>query len=149
MNFLVVKKKSLMFIGTALMFAFGIFVFATFFTDTAVQEASSEADIYTINLVTGEYKTETEDGEVLESYRWDPGTVFIPKGEKVTLSILGVNGKEHPFIIEGTDVSGTVRKGEETTLNLQFKDAGVYRLICTAHASIEDEGPMIAYLVVQ
>ncbi|WP_245805910.1 cupredoxin domain-containing protein [Alkalihalobacterium alkalicellulosilyticum] len=101
-----------------------------------------------IHMVTGEYKSKTAEGKEIESYRWDPGTINVPKGEKVKLTIFGVNGHEHPFVIEGTDISGTVKKGKETTVTLHFEEAGVYRLICTAHAHIKDNGPMIAYIVV-
>jgi heme/copper-type cytochrome/quinol oxidase subunit 2 len=108
----------------------------------------SVASEFEIHMVTGELKTKTEDGKELEAYRWDPGTINVPKGEKVKLRIFGVNGKEHPFVIEGTDIKGMVRKGEETVIQLQFDEEGIYRLICTSHSKIEDNGPMIAYIVV-
>ncbi|WP_181347829.1 hypothetical protein [Thalassobacillus sp. CUG 92003] len=101
-----------------------------------------------INLVTGEFKAKTADGKEIEAYRWDPGTIFVEKDEPFTLSIFGVNGKEHPFVIEGTDVKGVVKQGEETLIDLKFKKEGIYRLICTTHANIESNGPMIAYIVV-
>lgn len=103
---------------------------------------------FVINMVTGEFKTETSAGKEIEAYRWDPGTIFIPKDEDVTLSIYGVNGKEHPFVIEGTGIKGTVKKGQETTIDLRFKEEGIYRLICLTHPDIAHNGPMIAYLVV-
>ncbi|UOE92010.1 cupredoxin domain-containing protein [Alkalihalobacillus sp. LMS39] len=111
-----------------------------------MQTVANPTKEYVINMVTGEFKTTTEDGREIESYRWDPGTITIPKDEKVKLSIFGVNGKEHPFIIEGTDIQGTVKKGEETVIDLHFTEAGVYRLICVTHASTDDNGPMIAYI---
>lgn len=103
---------------------------------------------YTIQMVTGEFAAKTEDGKEIEAYRWDPGTIVVPKGEEVTISIYGVNGKEHPFIIEGTDYKGTVQKGKETILNVKFDEEGTYRLICLTHSSIEKNGPMIGYIVV-
>ncbi|WP_445491279.1 cupredoxin domain-containing protein [Niallia sp. 03133] len=102
----------------------------------------------TINMVTGEFKSTMVDGKEIEAYRWDPGTIYVPKGEAVLLSIYGVNGKEHPFYIEGTNIKGTVKKGKETVLNLRFKKEGVYRLICTTHHDINHNGPMIAYIIV-
>ncbi|WP_415816494.1 cupredoxin domain-containing protein [Mesobacillus thioparans] len=101
-----------------------------------------------IHLVTGEFKSKTDDGKEIEAYRWDPGTIFVEKGEKVSLKILGVNGKEHPFIIEGTEIKGVVKKGEETVVPLQFDKEGTYRMICLTHPSAEHNGPMIAYIVV-
>ncbi|RSD26317.1 hypothetical protein EJA10_15245 [Mesobacillus subterraneus] len=99
-------------------------------------------------MVTGEFKSTTDDGKEIEAYRWDPGTIFLEKGEKVRLKILGINGKEHPFIIEGTDIKGVVKKGEETVVPLQFDMEGTYRLICLTHPDKENNGPMIAYIVV-
>ncbi|MCE7791900.1 cupredoxin domain-containing protein [Salipaludibacillus sp. CUR1] len=150
MNFFIVKGRMMIGLMLAGAMLAGVSAFVLFMTDSdGIHVYSDSDDIYKINMVTGEFKSKTEDGKVIESYRWDPGTVYLPAGEPVTLSIFGVNGKEHPFIIEGTEVSGKVKKGEETVLNLQFDSPGVYRLICTAHASIEDNGPMIAYLVVK
>ncbi len=103
---------------------------------------------YTIHMVTGEFKSKTEDGKEIESYRWDPGTIHVPKNQEITLSIYGVNGHEHPFYIEGTKIKGTVKKGQETLVTVKFAEAGVYRLICEAHQDPVNNGPMIAYIVV-
>lgn len=102
-----------------------------------------------IEMVTTEYKTTMENGEEMEVYRWDPGTVFLEVGEKVNLNILGVMGKEHSFYIEGTDIKGVVQKGEETKVPLHFDEKGTYQLICHNHSQEEDHGKMIAYIVVQ
>ncbi|WP_332695024.1 hypothetical protein [Halalkalibacter lacteus] len=101
-----------------------------------------------IHMVTSEFKSKTEDGREIESYRWDPGTIFVPKDKKVKLRMYGVNGAEHPFLIEGTDIQGTVQKGKETIVDLHFTEKGLYRLICTAHSHVDHQGPMIAYIVV-
>ncbi|MGO4889183.1 cupredoxin domain-containing protein [Anaerobacillus sp. MEB173] len=148
MTFMVVRKKWLVLGIVCIIIATGLYFFSPSPTETTMSN-QAEQNEFEINLVTGEFKTTTEDGKEIEAYRWDPGTIFVPKGEKVKLSIFGVNGKEHPFIIEGTDVSGTVQKGKETVLHLQFEKEGVYRLICTTHATIADNGPMIGYIVVQ
>jgi plastocyanin len=102
-----------------------------------------------VHIITTEFESETEDGKEIEVYRWDPGTVFVPKGKEVTLSFYGVKGKEHPFYIEGTDVKGNVKKGEETRVKVRFDKKGIYRIVCTAHETIEQNGPMIAYIVVK
>lgn len=101
-----------------------------------------------IHIVTGEFKTTMPSGKELEVYRWDPGTIYVRKNEHVELKIFGVNGEEHPFYIEGTNIKGIVKKGAETTVPLHFTERGVYRLICTAHKDYEHNGPMIAYIVV-
>lgn len=109
---------------------------------------STGAKKFEINMVTGEFTSTGDDGKEIEAYRWDPGTINVPKNEPIKLSIYGVNGKEHPFYIEGTNIKGTVKKGKETLLNLRIKKEGVYRLICTAHHNIKNNGPMIAYIEV-
>lgn len=102
----------------------------------------------TIHMVTAEAKTVLGDGSSLEAYRWDPGTVFVEKGEEVNLVLYGVNGDSHPFYIEGTQIKGEVKKGKETTVLFQASEEGVYRLICLTHPDKNHNGPMIGYIVV-
>ncbi|MCK0473120.1 cupredoxin domain-containing protein [Halalkalibacter sp. APA_J-10(15)] len=145
---LVLIKKSWLYIAIVFLCTL---VGAYFYFQTslgAITTVKPIGDEFELHMVTTEFKTTTEDGREIESYRWDPGTVYIPKGKDITLRIYGVNGKEHPFQIEGTNVSGTIRKGEETVLQLHFEEEGIYRLICTAHSTIDHHGPMIAYLIV-
>lgn len=106
------------------------------------------SDKETIHLITTEYKSKTADGKEIESYRWDPGTIIVNKGKEIELRLYGVNGMEHPFYIEGTSVKGVVTKGKETIVHVTFSKEGVYRLICTTHETIDHNGPMIAYIVV-
>jgi plastocyanin len=114
--------------------------------DVPAINANIGNDVREVHLVTGEFQTKTNNGKVIEAYRWDPGSIFIEKGEKVNLIIYGVNGAEHPFYIEGTDIKGTVKKGEETLIPLQFDKEGTYRLICLTHPDKNHSGPMIAYI---
>jgi heme/copper-type cytochrome/quinol oxidase subunit 2 len=101
-----------------------------------------------IHMVTGEFKSTAEDGKTIEAYRWDPGTIFVEKDEKVKLVIAGVNGDSHPFFIEGTAIKGEVRKGKETVVSFQAAKEGVYRIICLTHPDKDHSGPMIGYIVV-
>lgn len=101
-----------------------------------------------IHMVTGEFKATLEDGTEIEAYRWDPGTIFVDKGESVKLSIYGVNGASHPFIIEGLDIKEEVKKGKETIISFKADKEGTYRIICLAHPDITNNGPMIGYIVV-
>lgn len=101
-----------------------------------------------IHMVTGEFATKTEDGKEIEAYRWDPGTVFVNKGENVKLKISGINGASHPFIIEGMNIQGIVKKGEETTVSFHASKEGIYRIICLTHPDSANNGPMIGYIVV-
>ncbi|OIJ15227.1 hypothetical protein BKP35_05100 [Anaerobacillus arseniciselenatis] len=112
-------------------------------------EAKNDNDELFIQIVTGEFSSKTDDGKEIEAYRWDPGTIFVPKGQDVKLSIFGVNGKSHPFYIEGTNIKDEVRKGEETIVKFRFEEEGIYRIVCTAHETIEQNGPMIGYIVVK
>jgi plastocyanin len=101
-----------------------------------------------VHMVTGEFKTTTPDGKEIEAYRFSPGTVFVQKGERVKLSIYGVNGESHPFIIEGLGVKGEVKKGQETTVSFVANKEGIYRIICLTHPDMAHNGPMIGYIVV-
>ncbi|WP_407638026.1 cupredoxin domain-containing protein [Bacillus andreraoultii] len=133
---------------------FVIFIVAAFIWYSFQYKVFSATDVVAkeqireIHMVTGEFSTKTATGKKIEAYRFDPGTIFLEKDEKVLLKIYGVNGEEHPFIIEGTDIKGTVKKGKETTIPLTFKKEGTYRLICVAHPDYARNGPMIAYIVV-
>lgn len=149
MRFLVIKKSWIWACLLCCLAAFaGWFVLKQDVIPTLKQGDESPPNKYVINMVTGEFSTKTEDGREIEAYRWDPGTINVPAGEEVTLSIYGVNGKEHPFIIEGTQIKGTVKKGEETLVKVKFEKEGIYRLICLTHPDKEHNGPMIAYIVV-
>lgn len=101
-----------------------------------------------VHMVTGEFSATMEDGREIEAYRWDPGTIFVNKGENVKLKIYGVNGAHHPFIIEGLDIEGVVTKGKETVVRFHASREGIFRLICTTHPDPASNGPMIAYIIV-
>lgn len=101
-----------------------------------------------IHMVTGEFKGTTADGEEIEAYVWHPGTIYVTQGEHIQLRIYGVNGKSHPFVIEGLNIKGEVQQGKETVVQFTADKKGTYKLICFAHADTEHNGPMIAYIVV-
>ncbi|MBP1990900.1 cupredoxin domain-containing protein [Paenibacillus eucommiae] len=116
--------------------------------DNALPTMAESSSGRTIHMVTGEFSTKTADGKEIEAYRWDPGTIFVQKGEKINLSIYGVNGDSHPFIIEGLNLKGEVKKGKETIVSFVANKKGVFRIICLTHPDIAHSGPMIGYLVV-
>lgn len=116
-------------------------------TKPAMAPASDTTRV--IQLVTGEFTATSDSGKKLESYRWDPGTVFVRKGESVELRISGINGQSHPFIIEGLGISGEVRKGKTTIVHFTPKEAGIYPIICQTHNDPKTSIPMVGYLVVQ
>lgn len=69
----------------------------------------------------------------VETYRWDPGTIVVNQGDIVTLEIVGINGAEHPFTIEGYNLSGVVKRGEITRVTFTADKAGIFKLTCGAH----------------
>ncbi|MFD1737244.1 cupredoxin domain-containing protein [Bacillus salitolerans] len=149
MRFIFIKRKWVIISAISLtLIICGLLFFRPNVVPVNVEPSTDEHEVYTFHMVTGEFSTTTESGKEIEAYRWDPGTIVVPMGKEITLTILGVNGKEHPFFIEGTNVKGTVKKGEETVVTMKFSKEGTYRLICTAHPDKEHNGPMIAYIVV-
>ncbi|MED4531966.1 hypothetical protein [Metabacillus fastidiosus] len=145
MRFVFINKKLVFFTITAL-FILGIGSWYYFNPgDTETASMTKQTKSLEISMIAVEFQSKMTDGREIEVYRWDPGTIYIPKEEDVTLRIYGVNGKEHPFFIEGTNIKGVVKKGEETAIPLHFKEEGVYKLICTTHTS---GAPMTAYIVV-
>lgn len=147
MKFIVIKRKWL-FLVTAVALACCAYYYSKGAIPT-FQNTQEKANSLEYHMVTGEFSTTTKDGKKIEAYRFDPGTIVVPKNEEVSLRIFGVNGEEHPFYIEGTDIKGTVKKGEETLVSLNFKEAGTYKLICDTHSHEGHGMPMIAYIVVQ
>ncbi|MNT97662.1 hypothetical protein D3C72_2400340 [compost metagenome] len=59
-----------------------------------------------------------------------------------------MNGESHPFLIEGLNISGEVKKGKETIVHFTANQAGTYRLICMTHTDMGHNGPMIGYIEV-
>lgn len=149
MNFFVITRKSIMKVVVVALFIMAAFIWYSFQAKVIpAYNAVGSEKVREIYMVTSEFSTTLEDGSEMEVYRWDPGTIYLKAGEKVNLKIIGVNGKEHPFIIEGTDIQGTVKKGKETVIPLQFNEPGIYRLICISHQDPKTNGPMIADIVV-
>lgn len=147
MHFVVIKKKWLLF-----SFVFIVMGLSAWYylypksAETTVKEKTLEP--VEIHMVTGEFSTKLDNGSDIEAYRWDPGTINIEENQNVRLKLHGINGMEHHFHIEGTNISGVVKKGETTEVAVQFKKEGTYRLICDTHSTTKDSAPMIAYIVV-
>ncbi|NQD67009.1 hypothetical protein HP456_13925 [Bacillus haikouensis] len=149
MKFFVFKKSSLIAIlFTILIIGIGSFWAYKSQNSFPTVSLGKSADVQKFELVTGEFKTHNAEGEEIETYRWDPGTIVVEKDKAVQLRIHGVNGESHPFYIEGTNVKGTVKKGEETIVDVTFSKEGTYRLICESHHSMKNNGPMIGYIIV-
>lgn len=69
----------------------------------------------------------------VSTYRWDPGVIVVNQGDIVTLEIVGINGAAHPFVIEGYNVSGAVKRGEVTRVTFTADKAGIFRITCGTH----------------
>ncbi len=67
------------------------------------------------------------------TYRWIPSTFVVNQGDEVTLEIVGVNGKEHPSVIEGYNVSFNVLRGQVTRTTFKADKAGIFNIVCGAH----------------
>ncbi|MCM2329072.1 MAG: cupredoxin domain-containing protein [Lysobacter sp.] len=70
----------------------------------------------------------------VSTYRWDPGTIVVNQGDRVTLEIVGINGDQHPFTIEGYWISDVVRRGQLTRVSFTADKAGIFKIICRKHA---------------
>lgn len=88
MPFLVLKKRSII----AFVIIFSVIVSASvwFFSKSdslTVFNQTEGEKVREIHMVTGEFKAKLPDGKEFEAYRWDPGTIFLEKDEKVNLKI--------------------------------------------------------------
>ena len=70
----------------------------------------------------------------VSTYRWDPGTIVVNQGDRVTLEVVGINGDEHPFTIEGYWISDVVRRGRVMRVSFVADKAGIFKIICRKHA---------------
>lgn len=148
-NVYVLNKKKMYVYTAAAILLFAAVIYFTKYSAEAIRTGASQGQERVIEMVTGEFKTSTPDGQEIESYRWDPGTVFVKQGDHVTLKIHGISGQSHPFEIEGLGIQGVVNKGEETVVEFTADKEGIYRIVCHTHSNHESNGPMVGYLVVQ
>lgn len=113
-----------------------------------VKQVSSKAQSEkTFHLVTEELKTRI-DGNELEVYRWNPGSLTVHQGDKVNLVLHGIHGKEHHFSLKEYGVQGTVKKGKTATASFVADKPGTYELVCHDHHTSGENGPMVAYITV-
>jgi hypothetical protein len=69
----------------------------------------------------------------VSTYRWMPSQILVNEGDEVTLEFVGINGKEHPGVIEGYNVPFKVLRGQVTTVTFKADKAGVFRILCDVH----------------
>ena len=82
------------------------------------------------------YSRKAPQGATWETstYRWQPGSITVYQGDDIELQIFGVNGANHPSKVEGYEKAFAVKRGELTTVSFKADKAGIFRIICDAHA---------------
>jgi len=79
-------------------------------------------------------KAPDKDGRwEVSAYRWDPNQIIVNQGDEVTLEILGINGAEHPSVIEGYNINFNVKRGQVTKVTFKADKAGVFKVTCGTH----------------
>ncbi|WP_219835849.1 cupredoxin domain-containing protein [Paenibacillus sp. R14(2021)] len=146
-NIFVINRKQLALFALLLLIVVFAAVCLRWNQSRAALAAPKEMKVF--QLVTGEFKTKTDDGKELEVYRWDPGSIVVHKGDAVELRITGVNGKSHPFVIQELGVKGEVNKGQTTVVHFTADQRGTFAIECLVHTSISNGGPMVGYLTVE
>lgn len=147
-RFWIVSRKQLR-IGalafSAILVAAAFWRYETVRSEQAVEAAPQSTRI--LHMVTGEFKSKLDNGKEIEVYQFIPGTVHAKAGENVELRIRGINGKKHDFVIEGTNLKGTIEKDKETVITFTPKE-GIHRIVCLTHPDMKHEGPMVGFIVV-
>lgn len=69
----------------------------------------------------------------VSTYVYLPSQIIVNQGDEVTLEMIGINGAEHPGLIEGYDIGFVIKRGQLTTVNFKADRAGVFRIRCDAH----------------
>ena len=140
----------------ALAIAVVALVVGAFAIASPVLQAPPAAD-RVVYVLAVEYKGTAGPGERLSNgtkvsaYQWDPATIIVNRGDRVTLKIYGVNGAAHPSSIEGyadltykvIDPSGSVieegaktfdvYRGHWTEVRFVASKAGVFTIGCGVH----------------
>jgi plastocyanin len=69
----------------------------------------------------------------VSAYVFMPSQVIVQEGDEVTLEMVGINGAEHPGLIEGYDIEFNVLRGQMTRVSFLADKPGVFRIRCDAH----------------
>ncbi|WP_337098181.1 cupredoxin domain-containing protein [Paenibacillus sp. YIM B09110] len=143
----IVRKKQIQLLIAFTALVVVVAVFLNWNGSRSVNGQPTQARVF--QLVTTEIKSTTQDGQEIEVYRWDPGSIIVNKGEPIELHITGVSGKSHPFVIEGLGVRGTVTQGKTTVVSFTADKPGTYPIVCLTHSDMRHDGPMVGYITVQ
>jgi plastocyanin len=69
----------------------------------------------------------------VSTYRWEPSQIIVNQGDDVTLEVLGVYGAEHPAVIDGYDITFTVKRGQLSSVTFTADKVGVFEFRCGIH----------------
>jgi hypothetical protein len=67
------------------------------------------------------------------AYMFMPSQIFVDEGDEVTLEYIGINGAEHPGLIESYDIAFTVKRGQVTLVQFTADKPGVFQILCPVH----------------
>lgn len=71
-------------------------------------------------------------------------TIYVPVGQKVTLTIINNDGMAHTFDIDELNVhTGTINPGQSKTVTFTMNAAATYRYYCSIHPGLMD-GQVVA-----
>lgn len=100
------------------------------------------------SVVTTEIKSAPKGKPEIEVYRFDPGVLVVQEGDAVQITFYGVKGSVHPIEIPGYSIQTVIKRGEQQTVQFLADHPGYFKIICTAHPTVDKHGPMEATLIV-
>ncbi|HVP22697.1 MAG TPA: cupredoxin domain-containing protein [Conexivisphaerales archaeon] len=66
-------------------------------------------------------------------------TIYVPVGQKVTLTIVNNDGMAHTFDIDELNIhTGTINPGESKTVTFTMTSASSYKYYCSIHPGLMD-----------
>lgn len=83
---------------------------------------------------------------VLTEYRYEPPSINVKAGQKVKLSLRHGGTVVHDFTVPDIKfASGDIAPNEKKTVELTFKEPGIYRLLCTVpgHEALGMKGAVV------
>jgi len=87
----------------------------------------------------GEFDPENSAKWQVSSYFFSDSSMVVNQGERVVLTLFGVNGDTHLVWVESPSgevvvATTTMNRGREYTIEFTAEESGYYRLVCGNHA---------------
>jgi plastocyanin len=73
----------------------------------------------------------------LDDFYFEPKTVTVKRGEKVTITLHNKGQVEHTFTIKDLGIDVEVEPGKSKTVTIEGKQPGTYDLICKYHEQMK------------